>query len=145
MINLVVSGEGGPMLLLLSGCLVGSGVRWEWHWNWLPTSRRMFGSDITQGGAGYQGIAFPSNHASTRGALCRTIPRLWTMMYMYYSGLLNGFWTKHNDTRPSPMASPGSGPNFRRGGYGPCCKVGVQGLRPKWAWGASCHTSIIGI
>ena len=33
MITLVVSGRGGPILLLLSGHLVGSGVGCEWHWN----------------------------------------------------------------------------------------------------------------
>ena len=32
------------------------------------------------------------------------------MMYMYYNGLLNGFWAKRNDMRSGPMASPSSGP-----------------------------------
>ena len=36
MITLMASGRGGPMLLLLSGCLVGNGVWWGWHWNWFP-------------------------------------------------------------------------------------------------------------
>ena len=36
MITLMASGRGGPMLLLLSGHLVGSGVWWGWHWNWFP-------------------------------------------------------------------------------------------------------------
>ena len=36
MITLMASERGGPMLLLLSGCLVGSGVWWGWHWNWFP-------------------------------------------------------------------------------------------------------------
>ena len=65
------------------------------------------------------------------------------MMYMYYNGLLNRFWAKHNDMRPGPMASLGLGPSFRREGqaYGPCYKAGVPGLRPKWAWGAPCRTT----
>ena len=36
------------------------------------------------------------------------------MMDMYYNGLLNGFWAKRNDMRSGPMASPSSGPSFRR-------------------------------
>ena len=34
MITLKASGNGGPILLSLSGCLVGSEARCEWHWNW---------------------------------------------------------------------------------------------------------------
>ena len=33
MITLKASGNGGPILLSLSGCLVGSMVWCEWHWN----------------------------------------------------------------------------------------------------------------
>ena len=36
MITLMASGRGGPMLLLLSGRLVRSGVWWAWHWNRFP-------------------------------------------------------------------------------------------------------------
>ena len=91
---------------------------------------------------GNRGTMFPSNHASAWGARCRTIPRLWTMMYMYYNGLLNGFWADCNDRRSGPMASPSSGPSFRweNWAHRPCCKAGVQGLRPKWAWRALCRT-----
>ena len=57
------------------------------------------------------------------------------MMYTYYNGLLNGSWAERNEMMPGPMASPSSGPSFRREGqtHGPCCKAGVLGLRPKWA------------
>ena len=36
MITFVVSGKRGPMSLTLSGCLGGSGVWYEWPWNWFP-------------------------------------------------------------------------------------------------------------
>ena len=46
-----------------------------------------------------------------------------------------GFGAKRNDMRSGPMAFPDSRPSFRREGqaHRPCCKAGVQGLRPKWA------------
>ena len=36
-----VSAIGGPILLIVSGCLDGSGAWCEWHWNWLHTSGEM--------------------------------------------------------------------------------------------------------
>ena len=42
MITLMANGRGGPMLLLLSGRLVGSGVWWGWHWNRFP----LWGEDV---------------------------------------------------------------------------------------------------
>ena len=48
MITIVASGIRGPMLLLLSGCLVGSGVWWKWQWNWFLTSGDILGSVNSQ-------------------------------------------------------------------------------------------------
>ena len=63
MITLVVSGIGGPMLLLLSGCLVGSRVWWEWHWNWLLTSGDLLGSITSQGNTEHLWIHLPGRFA----------------------------------------------------------------------------------
>ena len=63
MITLVVSGIGGPMLLLLSGCLVGSGVWWEWHWNWFLTSGDLLDSVTSQGNIEHVWIHLPGRLA----------------------------------------------------------------------------------
>ena len=59
MITLVVSGRGGLMLLLLNGCLVGSGVWWKWHWNWFLTSEDIPGSINSQGNTEHLRVHFP--------------------------------------------------------------------------------------
>ena len=53
MITIVASGIEGPMLLLLSRCLVGSRVWWKWHWNWFLTSEDILGSVNSQGNTGH--------------------------------------------------------------------------------------------
>ena len=59
MITIVASGIEGPMLLLLSRCLVGSRVWWKWHWNWFLTSEDILGSVNSQGNTGHLWVHLP--------------------------------------------------------------------------------------
>ena len=59
MITLVASGIKGPMLLLLSGCLVGSRVWWKWHWNWFLTSGDIPSSVNSQGNTEHLWVRLP--------------------------------------------------------------------------------------
>ena len=45
MITSMVSAMGGPISLIVSGCLGGSRVWREWLWKWFPLSVDMLGKD----------------------------------------------------------------------------------------------------
>ena len=59
MTTIVASGIGGPILLLLTGCVVRSGVWWKWHWNWFLTSGDILGSINSQGNTGHLWVHLP--------------------------------------------------------------------------------------
>ena len=72
MITLVVSGRRGPMLLSLSGCLVGSesGIK-----TGSPLQKGCLAVILPKAVPGNQDTAFLSNHAPIRGVLCQATPR----------------------------------------------------------------------
>ena len=65
-----VSAIGGPILLIISGCLDGSGAWCEWHWNWLHTSGEMFGNVSSNNWVHLP----PSNHVSAWGVFIGQFP-----------------------------------------------------------------------
>ena len=119
-----VSVIGGPILLIVSGCLDRSGAWCEWHWNWLHTSGEMFGNLSSN-----NRVHLPSsNHVSAWGVFYRAIPRWWAVAYMYCNDYLDRFWVGLNVMRPG----------FRRvsWAHGPSCKAKIQGTRTKQARGS---------
>ena len=90
----MASGKGGPMLLLLSGRLVGSGVWWGWHWNWFPLLQggggEMFESGISQEVTGRRGYAFPEqSHLSEMRFAEQLLGH--ELMGIYFNDRLKGF------------------------------------------------------
>ena len=100
------------MLLLLSGCLVGSGMWSEWHWNWLPTPKGCLAAILPKAVLGNWDTVFPNNHTPIRGVLYQTTPSVCTMMNVCNNGSFNGFWAKCNVMRPGLVASAGLELNF---------------------------------
>ena len=70
-----------------------------------------------------------SNHISVRDVVDQAGPKLLIMMCTDQDCMSSGPWVKHSGMRPGPMALASLGPSFgRRGrGYGPYCRVEVQG------------------
>ena len=89
------------MLLLLSGCLVGNGVWWKWHWNWFLTSGDIPGSINSQSNTEHLRVHLPKrfvllgqvrvDRQGTALATCVMMVSLWSLSFRKVSRLI---WTK---------------------------------------------------
>ena len=114
MITLMACGKGGPILLSLSGCLVGSGVVVRVVLELVPTQRGegvMFGGGISQGVARHPGYGLPEkSHSLEMGRAEQLLNH--ELMSIYFNDQPNGFWAKHDVIGSAPMTLGGLKPSF---------------------------------
>ena len=110
MITAIVSAIGGPISLVISGWLGGSGMWWKWPWNLVPTPVGMPGNGVSLGAAGHamNGVFRHYSFFIVREWFAEQGPgdKTWACSLC---GFRLGFWVE------------------RDWGHGPRCWVRVQG------------------
>ena len=125
MIAFKVSVIGGPILLIVSGCLGGSGVWWEWY----PVD--MLGSNIPKALSGIQGTVYPNAFLIVREWFVEQGPGGETRCMQMKIVHSSGFWA---------IQSLGPWLLWVRAGVlgrkrlGPWATLLSQNPRPKWVW-----------